>query len=418
MILAREKDNVYYYSNEVYKLPKNQINGFFLFTSEADATTHAVFHKTTSRSSSFSSVDRGHFGCSKVVLPYSYIRCENGSAIYYGNEHFNLYDALNLANLKCGDFCQDGMVILENAICTIRVLQRKRDPIIFHGDSIIKVFDQFVFYVNNRAYWGGFAEYLSYKNYNNVIFSIYDNASEKEYTFGKDGVRMSSMLSDDGQPFTMTRIGKNDFFIIELPKEIEPNQISISWLQPSSATVRFYPVFQSVEEIYSEEYKRLSEILLIFKNLGLELNIQKELTHLNNAPDFIVCCLDFLSEKLSKRNYFLQKNLDKNKRLTFHVGASYDKKYYCAVKLAESAFEILKDENRSVYYITFDGTQIDEIELMYFNLASPFNSGKDYMVDIKNYLSDSSFFSHLQATIDSYVGNLREQYGYSGVVTK
>ena len=414
--MAIEKNGVFF-PGRVYKLPMNQVNGYFLFVSEAEATSHAVFYKSTSRNSNIGSVDRGYFGCSQVVAPNTYIRCENGTAVYYGDKHFSLYETLNTADLRCGDFCQVGTTVFENAICNISVMQRKKDPALFRGDSVVMVFDQFVFCVNSRMYWGGFIENLSFKSYNNIIVSMHDQVTKNDYVFGINGVRMSSTLSDSGQPFTLSRIGKNDFFTIELPKNIDPNQMSISWLQPSSGSVKCYPVYQSIEEIYRDEFGRLSEVITSYIKLGLELNVQKELAHLNGAPDFAECCYTFLSEQLTKYSNFLQKPLDKSRKFTFHVGTSYDKKYYCAAKLAESALEIQKDQDRPVYYITFEGTQVEEIELMYFNLVSPFNSEKDYMVDIKTYLSENSYFSHLQSTIDSYVGNLREHFGYSRVVT-
>jgi len=160
---------------------------------------------------------------------------------------------------------------------------------------------------------------------------------------------------------------------------------------------------------------RLAELISEYNILGLELNTQEELERLKNAPDFIQYCAEFLDEKLAQLPFFSQKALDKNKRFTFHVNASFDKKYYCAAKLADSAIDIQANQDSTTYYITFDGTQIEEIDLMYYNLFR--DMGFDKAIEASEYLKENLFFAYLQDAINFCIGSLREQHGYSRIPT-
>jgi hypothetical protein len=57
----------------------------------------------------------------------------------------------------------------------------------------------------------------------------------------------------------------------------------------------------------------------------------------------------------------------------FNVKVTYDKKYYCLAKIADSAKKIRHDINKNEYIVTFNSEQIIEIELMYYLIF--YNSG-------------------------------------------
>jgi hypothetical protein len=410
------QNNELLYPDSIYEIPHNLINGYYLFASESASMHEARLHTyETYPPKSWHTCWQGHFGCAHVRHPNKYIRLEKGTAVYYGEKPFELYEVLNAANFNDECFHQSGITVMDNIVCRIKVMQRKKKPQLYHGDCTIEIFDQYVFSINDHICWGGIIENHSFKSYNNVIIALYDDINQKECVFEKSEFN-DGTFSVEHNPVRVLRVSKHDFFTIMLPNDIENGKFSISWLQPNSSKMKCFPFYMSIDEVYKEKYERLAEVILEYNNLGLELDTKKEFEKFSKAPDLAEYCIGFLSEQITKYSYFLRKKLDKNKRFTFHVGASYDKKYYCAAKLADLSVDIKINQNRTVYYVTFDGTQIEEIDLMYYNLASLFNTNKEYMVEISTYLKENLFFANLQASINSYIGDLEDQFGYSSVV--
>ena len=253
--MAKLKDKIFY-SNKTYEIPEDYINGYFLFSSEQSSLDEAELNiYETYPPKSWYTRERGYFGCVKISSPNKYIRLEKGRAVYYGTSPFELYEILSTVNFNDENFHQNGMVVMDNEISTIKVMQRIIEPKRYFGDSIIEVYDQFLFSINDHTYWGGFIENLSFKSYSNIMISLYDKANKKDYVFGEDGVNMSNMFSVRGKPIILFRVGKKDFFTIELPSEVSIGHISVSWLQPSSGSKKCFPINQSIDNLYREEHQ-------------------------------------------------------------------------------------------------------------------------------------------------------------------
>ena len=115
---------------------------------------------------------------------YKYICVRNGRAIYLGNKEFDLYELLNTARFNDDDFHRGGITVMNNPVCTIKVMQRIERTQQYLGNVLVDVFDQFLFSINGHKHWGGFIRL--YPGYRSIVFALYDSANDKEYILGKD----------------------------------------------------------------------------------------------------------------------------------------------------------------------------------------------------------------------------------------
>lgn len=99
------------------------------------------------------------------------------------------------------------------------------------------------------------------------------------------------------------------------------------------------------------------------------------------------------------------------------VRATYDKQFYCAARLADEATLVEYDNARDLFYITFDGSRVEEISLMYYNLSNIVNSWRKDLTDGFEYIKKYDYFGYLQSEADKFILKLRDKFGYSGTVT-
>lgn len=75
------------------------------------------------------------------------------------------------------------------------------------------------------------------------------------------------------------------------------------------------------------------------------IDIGYEVEYLEKAPDLINEINSCLQEILENRNIYEKKKGDADKKIIFSVPATYDKKFYCCAKLADTAYRINANED-------------------------------------------------------------------------
>lgn len=364
--------------------------------------------------------DSGYWGVTYVYQEQKYLRIENGYGQFYGTEPFSLYNTLSTVDMESGEYINDGIAIINNELCDIRIYWRDKLQHLFHGDVDAELSDQYIFSINSHMFWASILDVKSYRSYSSVVFCLNESSTGKRYKYGENGLRLKGNMNAykaDDDPLRLYRVGKYDFFVLELPQKAERCALFLEWIKPSSASKKLLPSELSIQIQYRDSLAALADMLQKYCEIGIHIDIDKELLLFTNAPDFIAPCLSFLKATIDEKPIVESRSGNSRKLLTFHVGASYDKKFYCAAKLADYANIVQSNSENTVYYVSFSEEKTEEISLMYFNLVSAFNADKDYMVAIKEYLITYDFATFLQNKIDKFISELREKWGYSGVVT-
>lgn len=407
--------------NRTYIVGKDCSYGFYLISSKS-ANSDADFNQYRSiDKSGWYNRTRCYFGCVEVKPPVVCISVENGNAVYIGEEPFDLFETINKATLPEGVFSQTGINVYKNQICGIKAFYRDSSAHAYCGDIFAEIDNQIVFSINDRFYWAFSIDVRSYRNYSDLQICFKSKKLGKSYIFGKNGFTygyIKGLVFDtEGKDLKYYRINNRDCFIAELPIGVNPSKLRLSWIQPNNSAMRLLPSDRAVADVFSNEYRKLANVLKKYCSLGLEIEIEDEIHLMDKGPDFAGIYASFLEKELSRHDLYVNKCPQNSSKYTFHVGATFDKKYYCAVKLAEKAIDIQANSENTVYYITYNAKQTEEIALMYFNLVSQFNADKDYMIEIQEYLKEYDFFTHLENSINSEIATLREKYGYSSFVT-
>ena len=391
--------------------------GFYLIVSKPDSVD-AIFNQYPSMADTgWYHSTRCHFGCVEVKPPNQRLRIENGKAYFIGEEKFDLYEIICKANLPDRQYFHEGVDVYKSYICKIRVFFRDRCSTLFFGDRLADINDQFIFSINSRYYLCFSLDVRSFRNYSGLQVCLRYKDSNKTIVYGKDGFSLRSInyieFSDEGKDLLLCRINDHDYYFLEFPKGVNPSQFTIAWIRLNRHLLKPLLTDKAVSELYTGEFHALKMVLMKYQSLGFEIDIENELSLMEQAPDFAPFCSVFLEKELT--NYYRIRNKlpQKESRYTFHVGAAFNKKYYCATKLAEKAVDVQVNSEGTVYYITFDGTQIEEISLMYFNLLTPFNQDAEYMTEAFAYLKQFDFSTYLESAINAELGSLREEYGYS-----
>ena len=401
--------------NRTYRIGIDCPYGYYLVSSKSSSIDADFNMYETYPHPGIYKIFRCYFGCVEVKPPHKYVRIDDGKAVYYGDKPFDLYESISKAAIPEGKYSRKGVDVLRNPICNVKVHYRDTSSHLFFGEATAEVFDQIIFSINRTQYWGASFNVNSFKPYSLVSFCVSSGWLKKKYIFEQEHYRFS--MSNDigfatsGEKLRGLRVSRRAFYVMQFPEGVELSNAAITWIKPNAFTTPFYPTDRAPEELFHDKYLRLASILEKYKALGLDIEIEREIVGMQETPDFADICSEFLEKQYKQYERFKEKRRSRKKRYTFHVGTWYNKKYYCAVKIAEKAVDIQKDPDREVYYISFDGTQVDEISLMYFDLVSPFNEEKDYMVEIHEYLRKNDYYTHLEEAISAEIEKLKKQYG-------
>ena len=408
--------------NRMYVIDKDCSYGFYLIANKSSKSD--VFfnlYQSLDKSDWFNHVVC-YFGCVEVKPPYKCIEVVNGNALFIGENPFDLYEVIEKAALLDDKYNHEGLSIYKNQICEIRAYYRDRTSHFFLGDIAAEIVNQFVFSINEHYFWGLSLDVRSFKMYDDLQIGFKSTTEEKEYVFGEEGCSFRSIkyveFDTKGNNLHRYSIDKEDFYIIELPNGVNPLELSLSWIHPNNTQTRLFPTEKAISEVFADEYKKFGDALLKYRSIGLEIDLNDELRLLDKAPDFAEVSTSFLERIFAEYEKFKNKHPKENLKYTFHVGATFNKKYYCAAKLAERAIDVQVNSDNTIYYITFEGNQIEDIALMYYDLVTPFNADKDYMIEILEYLEEFDYFTFLEKSINLEISSLRKEYGYSSYVTQ
>jgi hypothetical protein len=406
IIVMPQSDGVFH-PNTVYHMPEFYDRSYILFASKPDGSEMARFYTTGNKMcepevESSRRIGQGYMGCVKLSTLFEYYAfILDGLAIHYGSEPFDLYGILGRATFPDEQFHNDGIVVLDNEVCKIIVMQRVEKVKSFIGDSVIDVVEQFIFSANGYMYWCGILKDYSFIRSENISFSILDTSSGEEHIFQNAREEYSNTFALNNTAMKQ-RIKKGYvLYAAYLQKEVNPSATSLSWIQPTHDSKKCLPH----SHIHDKECaKKIENILLAYNNLGLDLDVQNETTGLLNNPAMLETNISLLEEMLKNFSLFENKPLDKHKIFTFPVRDTYDRRYYIAAKIAESSasIDIKKYPYDTVFLISFDGTQIEEIDLMWHN------NYKTYTDDVNaikayEYLKQNSYFAYLNDEITSFM---------------
>lgn len=405
--------------NRLYTVGVDCSTGYYIFINQFASEYNAKFHKYTIYPPVGShQCTHGFFGCTYISDKVKFIEIENGTAMYYGEKPFKLFDILFQSEYSSQEF---NSKVYSNDITEISLYSTDLKRQYFSGAESGILSKQCICAINNRLLWVGLIDINSYKNSSLLQIGIKNNTTNKIYTYGKKGLREAGnqefnfdYLYNDINSSYIYNDKNNDkyWYLIELPIDTDPNdEIQLDWIKCNKSKKRIKKAENTFVDTYINEILRLKKILYLYTSYGIELDIESEINLFEKAPDSFELCIKFLKDKWKEK-----KKIDRSKldvcEFTFHVGMSYDKQYYCAAKLADNAKRVVKDSKRSVYYVTYDSKQIEEIVLMYYNLRTIFNADKTYMMDISNFINRSVFEEYLQTEIQLYIAQSRIEYGY------
>ena len=381
----------YFFDSEYYK-------GNLTFCEPDDA----AFRMYEEYPSSRHRYSHGNFACVQVNSGCKYVQIENGIAIYYGKEKMDLYSLLHNADVIDGIY---DATVYDNGILKI-VIKRKDSTVhLFSGSTDALVWNQFWFTINAENYWIGNMNALTHKRYSSAVLCLKDRANGIEFTFTGQECGLSQFY-----------LG-NDYYVCRIPKELDISTTDIQWLTPSCASDKLFHTKKTVREKHSEIISKMEKLLTKYREIGLDLDICKEIEFLCSAPDLMYECYPFLEKCLNKKGKFDSKKRSKKQQITYVVRATYDKQFYCAAKLDDAAMLVEYDNARDLFYLTFDGSKIEEITLMYYNLVNIVNSERKDLTSAFDYIQNYDFYGYLQSEVDRYIFRLRDKYGYSGTVT-
>ena len=418
-------------SDHVYEIGSSNPLGYYLFSNKIESAEGSVSHHN-SVDAEFNMYEtyppvtsyrraKGFFGLAQVCLGQRYILVENGIAFYYGEQPFNLYEILSSVNLPDDDFHRNGAIVSSNEVCTIEVFKKDKRNYLYHGDTDAIISEQYLYSINGHNFWAGFFDVETYRSYKSVKFGLKDSSTGKQYKFGDKGSSVKAITSIEcsieNDPLVLYRGAGKDFFAIEIPNQVSMEYVDMEWVQPSFSAKKLYRVPEDIKSLYRNNLEKLAVVLQGYRDIGLGIDITKELGVFKNAPDFIDKCSAFLKKCLKDNRLYDNINGNDNKMFTFYVDATYDKRFYCAAKLADKACDIQINSDNTGYYVTFTGNQIEEIGLMYYDLVSAFNTERNDLVAAAEYLREFDYFFYLKNTITKFIAGLRMEYGYSSFVT-
>ena len=363
-----------------------------------------------------------YWGIVAITGNYDRFLVEDGYAVYYGENPLNLFEMLKATTLVDGEICATGQTVFQNKVLQISVLKHDSKEYLYHGETDMVLSDQFWFSVNGYNFWSGLIDGRTYKAYSSLKISLEEKTTDKRTILDKWRFCAIEYIccSKEDSGFYWARVikdGKNeDLFIAALPDWVRPEETHVAWLQPSFCHKKLTPSNGTIRDYYSKQFTQLADTLKQYCGMGLEIDVDKEIQHICDAPDFAVECTDLLNQCITYKEYFDKKAKDKSALITFRVGATYDKKFYCAAKLADKAYNVVLEETRPVYHITFKGDQIKEIQLMYFNLLTMFNHERDDLTKAAAFLKETDFFTYLQDALREYIADNQKKNGYSSFV--
>ena len=392
--------------NHIYEIGRDIPCGYYLFvyskefdqgkqpfSEEDEATFHLYYEHAYAHS-----VRRNNFGCVNVNETYKYVEIRNGLAVYLGKDKFDLFNLLQHGKTSLG-------AVYKNDILEVRINKYIPDAKFFGGGEEAVVSYQYWFSVNSTAYWLGGANVLTFKPYGGITFCMVDKDTGSTFEFNGQGTGWEHLYEE------------NDYFVCKIPSYINPANAEIKWLKSNKATQISELSKTDTKQFYSDIYHQTEDLLTRFSLLGLKIDIQREMEYFLNAPDLMHECFKVLDKCWKNKAKIERKRIDKDLTFSFEVNATYNKKYYCAAKIADNAQSVKYNIERDSYITTFNANDVESIALMYYNLAGMANEYYSDFIIVFDFISQYDFLSYTKNQLDECLSKLRGKYGYSTVAS-
>lgn len=157
-----------------------------------------------------------------------------------------------------------------------------------------------------------------------------------------------------------------------------------------------------------EELRSLLERYNVSCDLSIPLD--EMISVISKYPELVSAYLVFLKDCFDKKETVENKPIGKKKTIVYEVEATYDKKFFCAAKLADNAICIRYNGDRDVFNVTFRAVDVELVALMYYNLLSFFNaSSSDYIIAF-DFLCKHHFLSYLSERISRFNSKMFSRY--------
>ena len=395
------------YPNYLYKVGTDIPSGYYLFVYSPKydqgklsfcVEDEAAFHLYPKYESSHHRVSYSNFGCVNVNDEYGYVEIKNGLAVYWGQEKFNLHSLLS----HC-DTIEE--IIYKNEIIEIRMCKNIPNAIFFRGGEEAIISYQYWFSVNSTAYWLGGANVLTFKPYREITFCMVDQDTGCTFEFNGQETGWEHLYEG------------NDYFVCKIPSYINTANAEIKWLKSNKATQISELSKMDTRQFHSDIYHQTEDLLTKFSLLGLKIDIQREMEYFLNAPDLMHECFMVLDKCWKNKAKIERKRIDKDLTFSFEVNATYNKRYYCAAKIADNAQSVKYNIELDSYTITFNANDVESIALMYYNLAGMVNEYYSDFIIVFDFISQHDFYSYVKSQLDECLSKLRSKFGYSTVVS-
>ena len=136
-----------------------------------------------------------------------------------------------------------------------------------------------------------------------------------------------------------------------------------------------------------------------FKKMAFDIDFSNLEIYKNEDYDYYKGLLLKLDEIYEKVNQVREAPLEPAKKFRFKITTNFDKRFYCAAKIADNAKILYYEPILDSYFVTYTGDQLDEIENSYEVLCTVFNSGRADMIAANQYLMEKSPFFRLNAEL-------------------
>lgn len=153
--------------------------------------------------------------------------------------------------------------------------------------------------------------------------------------------------------------------------------------------------FTPCKELYSllEQYN---------SSCDLSMPLDDMIDALSKYPELVSAYLTFLRDCFDKKEIIESKPIGKKKIIVYEVEANYDKRFFCAAKLADNAICTRYDSDRDVFNVTFRAMDVESVALMYYNLLNFFNASSSDFILTFDFLYKHHFLSYLSERISQF----------------
>ena len=324
-----------------------------------------------------------------------------------------------------------------NSLCEIKLLSVISEPTFYNGDFKFFVHKQWFLTVNNHPIWAGILErYSGYRMFFSSYTLEFAASSCKDDTIYKHPIAARNKYdfftqekhyidATSSKILDMEKIHCDkkwtQIAIVEIPELAydDVELITIANRSPYRSFVANRSAGFTIESS-SPTIQRLWKCLEQIQSYGINIDIKSIIRKADNESDNNLSrSIAILENIIQNVSLFPCRTPDTSRLFTFHIGATYDKAYYCGAKLAQSAKSVSLDDDRPVYYVTFSGRQVDIMILMY-SLFAHDNEERPYMREIAEYLACQDYifyiFFMLQINIDRYISINSQGYVLRGYV--